>query len=131
MNRPVHFEIHAVDCVRAMKFYTDVFGWQFKKWEATPQEYYLITTGDKTQPGIDGGLLKRFGAQDPVNQAAVNAFICTMDVVNIDETIKKAKAAGGTEALPKFAMPGLAWLAYYKDTEGNIFGIYQEDKNAK
>jgi len=25
----------------------------------------------------------------------------------------------------------MAWQAYYKDTEGNIFGIHQTDKNAK
>ena len=31
----------------------------------------------------------------------------------------------------KHAIPGLAWLAYYKDPESNIFGIYQLDKNAK
>jgi hypothetical protein len=26
---------------------------------------------------------------------------------------------------------GLAWLAYCKNPEKNIFGIYEEDKNAK
>jgi predicted enzyme related to lactoylglutathione lyase len=33
--------------------------------------------------------------------------------------------------LPKFAIAGMAWQAYYKDTEGNIFGIHQADKAAK
>jgi predicted enzyme related to lactoylglutathione lyase len=28
-------------------------------------------------------------------------------------------------------IPGLGWLAYYKDTEGNIFGMMQPDPNAK
>lgn len=133
MNRPVHFEVHAEDPQRAMKFYTDVFGWKFQKWEnkqAGAAEYYLITTGEKGQPGIDGGLFKRMGPS-PEEMQAVNAFVCTMDVANINETITKVVNAGGKEALPKFAMPGMAWLAYYKDTEGNIFGIYQEDKNAK
>ena len=37
----------------------------------------------------------------------------------------------GTVALAKMAIPALAWLAYLKDTESNIFGVYQADKNAK
>ena len=130
MNRLVHFEIHADDVDRAEKFYTDVFGWTFKKWEGAPTDYRVVSTGDKASPGIDGGLLKRMGPS-PMEGQAVNAFACTMDVADIDQTISKIMAAGGKLALPKFAMPGMAWLAYYKDTEGNIFGIHQEDKNAK
>lgn len=141
MNRPTHFEIHAEDLNRAMKFYTDVFGWSFQKWEnkaAGVTEYYMINTGtkdskgsdDKVQPGINGGMLKRMGPP-PVDGQAVNAFVMTMDVPNIDQTISKIEAGGGKVALPKFAMPDMAWIAYYKDTEGNIFGIFQEDKQAK
>ena len=39
--------------------------------------------------------------------------------------------AGGTIALPKMPIPGMGWLAYCKDTEGNIFGMMQSDPNAK
>jgi predicted enzyme related to lactoylglutathione lyase len=28
-------------------------------------------------------------------------------------------------------IPGMGWLAYCKDTEGNIFGMMQGDPNAK
>jgi hypothetical protein len=28
-------------------------------------------------------------------------------------------------------VPGVGWLAYCKDTEGNIFGMMQADKSAK
>jgi predicted enzyme related to lactoylglutathione lyase len=27
-------------------------------------------------------------------------------------------------------IPGMGWLAYCKDTEGNIFGMMQNDPNA-
>ena len=30
-------------------------------------------------------------------------------------------------ALPKFALPGMAWQGYYLDTEGNTIGIHQPD----
>jgi predicted enzyme related to lactoylglutathione lyase len=61
MPRPIHFEIHADNPSRAIKFYETLFGWQFTKWEG-PMEYWLITTGSGGTPGIDGGLVKRMGA---------------------------------------------------------------------
>jgi hypothetical protein len=33
--------------------------------------------------------------------------------------------------LPKHAIAGMAWQGYYKDTEGNLFGIHQPDPSAK
>jgi len=60
-----------------------------------------------------------------------NAYVCTMQVEDIDGIIKKIERAGGTVALSKFAFPGMAWQAYCKDTGGNIFGIHQQDKDAK
>ena len=130
MNRVVHFEIHASDPARATKFYADVFGWTFEQWGT--EQYWMAMTAEKgsTVPGINGGLLLRKGAA-PVEGQAVNAYVCTMQVDSIDETIKKVEAAGGTLATAKFAFPGMAWQAYYKDTEGNIFGLHQTDVNAK
>ena len=29
---------------------------------------------------------------------------------------------GGKVAMPKYALPGMAWQGYFIDTEGNIFG---------
>jgi uncharacterized protein len=33
--------------------------------------------------------------------------------------------------VPKMPIPGVGWLAYFKDTEGNIVGVMQPDANAK
>jgi len=33
--------------------------------------------------------------------------------------------------VPKRAIPGIGYLAYCVDTEGNTFGILQSDQNAK
>ncbi len=132
-NRIVHFEIYAQDVERAMKFYKDVFGWEFVDWSAfTGSVYWGVMTAEKdsSEPGINGGLMKRIGP-DPVEGQAVIGYACTVQVENIDDIISKIEKAGGTLALPKFAMPGVAWQAYYKDTEGNIFGIHQADTNAK
>jgi predicted enzyme related to lactoylglutathione lyase len=61
----------------------------------------------------------------------VNAWICTVSVENVDEATAKAVALGGVICLVKMAVPGVGWLAYAKDTEGNIFGMMQHDTNAR
>jgi len=37
---------------------------------------------------------------------------------------------GAQVVLPKMPIPGVGWLVYCKDTEGNIFGMMQADPNA-
>jgi hypothetical protein len=126
MARVVHFEIHAEDPLRAIGFYTKVFGWQFTRWEA-PQDYWLIQTGPDSQPGINGGLLRR---QGPIYGQAVIAYVCTVDVEAIDRAEQVIQQNGGTIVLPKMAIPGVGWLFYAKDSEGNIFGVTQADSSA-
>jgi uncharacterized protein len=129
MSRVIHFEIHASNPERAIAFYQKVFGWSFQKWEG-PMPYWLVTTGSDDQPGINGGLLQRQGGE-PVHGQAVNAYVCTIGVESIDKSISAAEANGATVAVPQMAVPGIGWLAYYKDTEGNIFGMMQADPSAK
>jgi uncharacterized protein len=128
MPRLVHFEISADNPTRAKKFYEDVFGWEIKKWEG-PMDYWLVMTGPKDQPGIDGGIMKREHPLTGSND--MTSFRCTIDVSSVDEYIDKVKSNGGEVATPKMAVPGVGWMAFCKDTEGNIFGIMQEDKEAK
>ena len=128
MPRPIHFEIHAENTDRAIKFYKELFGWEFNQWGKEP--YWLVKTGEKGTPGIDGGLLPRHGA-GPADMQAVNSFVCTVDVANLDGSVKRVTDLGGTIAVPKMPIPTVGWLAYGKDTEGNLFGMMQMDANAK
>lgn len=123
MSRVVHFEIHAENLERAAGFYRAVFGWEIKKWDG-PMEYMMVMTGPKDKPGINGGMVKRRG-DAPADMAPVNGFVCTMEVDNIDECAEKIATAGGTVALPVDDVPQVGRLGYFKDTEGNIFGVLQ------
>jgi predicted enzyme related to lactoylglutathione lyase len=135
MPRVMHFEIHAQDPERAARFYSQLFGWEITKW-AGPVDYWLIRsgpcpgTGPSPSPGIDGGLLRRQGPP-PAEGQSVNAYVCTVGVEKLDEYLGRLPAAGGSVALPKMAVPGVGWLAYAKDPEGNIFGMLQPDQQAK
>ncbi|MBI5305388.1 MAG: VOC family protein [Chloroflexi bacterium] len=126
MPRVIHFEIHADNPARAIAFYSNVFGWQFNKWEG-PVDYWLVVTGPDNVPGINGGLLQRQGA---IDGQAVIAYVCTIDVPSLDAYIEKIVANGGIIVLPKQTIPGVGWNAYAKDTEGNILGIHQADPTA-
>jgi len=127
MPRVVHFEIHAGDPERAVSFYTTLFDWQFQKWEG-PMDYWLVITGPADQPGINGGLIRR---QGEIDGQAVIAYVCTVDVADVDASTNTATANGGQVVVPKMPIPGVGWLVYCKDTEGNIFGMMQADTNAQ
>ncbi len=130
MNRVVHFEIQADDLDRCKAFYGDVFSWRFEDYSSfVNAPYFGIVTGEEGM-GINGGLQPRLAAA-PKAEQGTNAFVCTIEVEDYDATDKKIAEAGGIVALPKFALPGMAWQGYYIDTEGNTFGIHQVDKNAK
>lgn len=123
MSRVVHFEIHAEDPERAIAFYEELFDWKFRAFGG-PLEYWTIVTGPADQPGIDGGLLRRQGLA-PVPGQAVIAWVGTVEVADLDDALATAIAAGGQVVVPKFEIPGVGWIAYCKDTEGNVFGLHQ------
>jgi predicted enzyme related to lactoylglutathione lyase len=120
MPRVVHFELPAEDPERAIQFYERTFGWEFQKWQG-PMEYWLIMTG-KDEPGIDGGL-----APKGENLRSVTN---TIGVPSVDDYIEKAVSNGGEVVVPKMTIPGAGYLAYIKDTEGNVFGIMTDDTSA-
>jgi predicted enzyme related to lactoylglutathione lyase len=129
MPRVVHFEIHAQEPERAVRFYRQIFGWEISKWDG-PVDYWLIKTGTAPEPGIDGGLILRQGP-NPVDGQAVIAYVCTVQVPSVDEYTGRIAGAGGVIVVPKMAIPGVGWLVYAKDPDGNIFGIMQNDPQAK
>jgi predicted enzyme related to lactoylglutathione lyase len=128
MPRVVHFEIHAEEPERAAAFYRALFGWELTKWGG-PVEYWLIRTGPPEQRGIDGGLVRRRGPS-PAGGEPVIGYVCTMDVTSADASLAEAVRLGGQVAVPKMPVPGVGWLAYAKDTEGNVFGMMQADPSA-
>lgn len=122
MGRIVHFEMQADDPERACRFYEQVLGWKITKWDG-PLDYWLITTGPEEEPGINGAILRR---NDPTT-----TVYNTAAVESLDATLEAALAHGATLAMPRMAVPGVGWLAYIKDTEGNLMGLMETDPDAK
>ena len=122
MPKVIHFEIIADRPEKAKIFYEKVFGWKIDK--AGPMEYWLIEAGEKDEPGINGAIMKRGEIK---NENTVN----TISVPSVDIFMKKVKENGGKVLTPKRAIPGIGYFAYCQDTEGNTFGILEENKSAK
>jgi predicted enzyme related to lactoylglutathione lyase len=117
----IHFEIPADNPERAVKFYSKVFNWKIDKWEG-PVDYWLVTAGDEKELGINGAITLKANLSVTTN---------TISVPSVDDFIKKIKDAGGKVVQGKMAVPGVGYMAYCSDTEGNMFGIMQMDKSAK
>ncbi len=120
MPRVVHFEISADDPERAKRFYERVFEWKIEKWG--PMEYWLITTGNESEIGINGAIKIREGQESTIN---------TISVPSIDEFMKKVEENGGKVLNSKMSIPGVGYHTYCQDTEGNVFGIMEDDETAK
>lgn len=121
MGRVVHFEIPAENLERAREFYTEVFDWKIEKWEG-PMDYLLVTTGPDDQPGINGAIMKR---TSPTTGEGKTAFICTVGVESIDESLEKVQSTGGGIETEKTEIPQVGIFAYCRDTEGNTFGLLE------
>ena len=124
MTALTYFEIQSSNPEREVKFYSEVFGWTFTKVEGLPIQYYQIETTN-----IHGGLLER-PAQIPTTHCGTNAFTCSFEVADFDQTAEKILALGGQVAMEKFAIPNKCWQGYFLDADNNTFGLVQIDAHA-
>ncbi len=117
MPRVVHFEIPAAKPERAVEFYSKVFDWKIEKYDM-PEPYYLASTGEKSEMGIDGAIMGRSGAKSVVN---------TIGVSDLEEYVKRVTAAGGKRLTPAQKIPNVGMFSYCADTAGNWFGLLQPE----
>ncbi len=119
MPRVTHFEINADKPKRAVKFYETVFGWTASRMKG-PVEYWSLKTGDPSEPGIDGAVMKRMNRMATIFNG--------IEVDNIETYLSKIKENGGEAVTPVVPLPGIGLFAYFKDTEGNVFGLIEKQK---
>ena len=124
MNRPNHFEIYTDDPEAVQPFYRDVFDWTFQKFEGGAIDYWLVTSGDDKEPGINGGMTRPRKGQSP-------GTLNTVAVQSLDQAIRKIEQRGGKICVPKMAIPKIGWLAYAEDPAGNVFAVIEPNTDAK
>ena len=118
MNRVYYFEMPVEDFGRATKFYESVFGWKVTKQNRAGGAYYSVKTGDEG-PGINGSFFKKEPGWSRINNV--------INVKDIDTAIEKITKLGGEITFAKCVINGVGYLAYFKDKDGNSFGMMQND----
>lgn len=123
MDKMVHFEIPADDISRAKDFYSSTFGWQLDDMPGG-MDYTIVRTVDvdeqqmPKEPGaINGGMMKR--------SSDTPSPVITINVEAIDDALKKVESGGGSTVRPRTEIPGMGAFAYFKDTEGNVMGLWE------
>lgn len=120
-NRVTHFEIPCNNPEKTMNFFKSTFDWRFQQFGT--EEYWIAMTGNDKDPGINGAFMKRKHPQQPVANA--------ISVESIDRSIGEIRKNGGTIVVEKTAVAAGGLFAFFKDPDGNIHGLWQEDKKAK
>ena len=113
----VHLEIPAGDTAKAREFWGGLFGWQFQEMPG-PTEYHMTRLSDTT-----GGAIYE---PDPANKRGTRVYL---DVDDINAGSARVKELGG-EAGDPMPVPSMGWFSICKDTEGNEFGLWQNDESA-
>jgi len=119
----VHFEIPADDQERARKFYQEALGWRVEPVPGMDYSMVITTdmdaaTGQPTAAGaINGGMMAREGR--------VTHPVITVDVPDINATLKTVEELGGAVVIPRSEIPGVGYTAYFQDSEGNVMGLWE------
>jgi predicted enzyme related to lactoylglutathione lyase len=124
VDKVVHFEIPADDVGRASEFYRSIFGWQLMDMSEQGMDYTIAMTvpvDEQQMPtergAINGGMMKR--------SADVPSPVITVEVGSIDDAMKQIEGAGGSMVQPRQEIPGMGAFAYFKDSEGNVLGLWE------
>jgi len=126
MDKVEHFEIPVDDAARAKEFYGSVFEWQLNDMDMGGGNVYTTVTTTPIDEqsrlplepgGINGGLMQR--------TPDTPATVITIGVDGIDDALKKVEAGGGSVVQPRTEIPDMGAFAYFKDTEGNVVGLWE------
>jgi predicted enzyme related to lactoylglutathione lyase len=121
-NVLVWADIPVLDMDRARAFYAHLFGWPVDLMPGTTEVALLMPTGTGDPSDVSGDLVLNFGAPSTTHGATV--YLSSMG--DIDGMVARAVEAGGSVVRDKaFMGPGIGWLAYIRDSEGNRIGIQQ------
>lgn len=121
MASVVHFEIAAGNIKRAQKFYGGLFSWKF---EDVGGNYFMgETRSGKKGPSIAVSLYRRDKGPEPI--------LNYIGVPSVSKTLETIRKLGGKVVVPRTAVEEIGYWAIAKDTEGNKFGLWEDNEKAK
>jgi len=125
LDKVVFFEIPVDNSARAREFYSTVFGWKMN--DVPEMHYTQVGTveadrngirGTPKEPGaINGGMVER--------RELIKNPVLYIRVENIDQAVATVEKNGGKMIQSKMPVGNFGFAAYFKDTEGNVLGLWQ------
>jgi hypothetical protein len=103
------------DPKQAQSFYTQLFGWGTDVFQPGEADYTMITSGGASH----GGFGKAMEGAPPPH------WLSHVRVASLDETIEKAKSAGGKLAAGPFDMPEVGRIGIIGDPQGAFISAYE------
>ncbi|MDQ1495598.1 MAG: uncharacterized protein QOG69_2081 [Actinomycetota bacterium] len=103
------------DPKQAQDFYTQLFGWETEVFKPGEADYPMISSGGQSH----GGFGKAMGGAPPPH------WLSHVRVENVDETIEKAKSAGGKLTAGPFEMGEVGRIAILSDPQGAFISAYE------
>jgi uncharacterized protein len=103
------------DPKQAQDFYTQLFGWTTEVFKPGEVDYTMISSGGQTH----GGFGKAMEGAPPPH------WLSHVRVENVEETVEKAKSAGGKLAAGPFEMGEVGRIAIISDPQGAFVSAYQ------
>jgi predicted enzyme related to lactoylglutathione lyase len=123
MDKIVHFEIPVDQIERAKKFYGQVFQWDISG--VPGMSYHMVTTTPvsedfrpKETGAINGGMFER--------DDTLRSPVLVVNVKEIKAAVDRIKGAGGTILKEPYQVGNMGIVAYFKDPEGNVLGVWQD-----
>ena len=103
------------DPEQARDFYTQLLGWETEVFKPGEADYTMISSGGQSHGGFATAIE---GAPPP-------HWLSHVRVENVEDTVEKAKTAGGTLAAGPFDMGEVGRVAIIKDPQGAFISAYQ------
>jgi predicted enzyme related to lactoylglutathione lyase len=105
------------DPKEAQNFYTQLFGWDTEVFKPGEADYTMISSGGQAHGGFGKALE---GAPPP-------HWLSHVRVENLDETIEKAKSAGGKLSAGPFEMAEVGRMAIIADPQGAYVSAFEPE----
>lgn len=115
----VWHENHSTDVEKAKSFYTKLLGWETEVWKPGEMDYAMIKAGEQ----MHGGFMAAQGG-------APSHWLGHVLVEDVDETARRAEAAGGRLLFGPHDIPEVGRFALIADPQGATVSAFASEGEA-
>ena len=96
------------------EFYKQLLGWEYEVFKPGEVDYAMISSGGQMHGGFP-----------PVPEGTPSHWVGSVQVESADDTVEKAKAAGGSVVVEPMDIPDIGRYAVITDPQGAALAVFQ------